>query len=45
MGSCLDGVSSMVNSLKDVSSRLLRGERPYWEKRYWKYVRQQKTPL
>ena len=29
-------VSSMVNSLKGVSSRLLRIERPDIEKRYWK---------
>jgi putative transposase len=32
-------VSSMVNSLKGVSSRLLRIERPDIEKRYWKDVR------
>jgi len=31
-------VSSMVNSLKGVSSRLLRSERPDIEKRYWKDV-------
>ncbi len=31
-------VSSMVNSLKGVSSRLLRIERPDIEKRYWKDV-------
>lgn len=31
-------VSSMVNSLKGVSSRLLRLERPDIEKRYWKDV-------
>ena len=31
-------VSSMVNSLKGVSSRLLRIERPDIEKRYWKNV-------
>jgi putative transposase len=31
-------VSSMVNSLKGVSSRLLRIERPDIEKRYWKGV-------
>ena len=31
-------VSSMVNSLKGVSSRLLRIERPDLEKRYWKNV-------
>jgi putative transposase len=31
-------VSSMVNSLKGVSSRLLRMERPDIEKRYWKDV-------
>jgi putative transposase len=29
-------VSSLVNSLKGVSSRLLRIERPAIEKRYWK---------
>ena len=29
-------VSSLVNSLKGVSSRLLRTERPDIEKRYWK---------
>ncbi|MDR0674310.1 MAG: IS200/IS605 family transposase [Zoogloeaceae bacterium] len=29
-------VSSLVNSLKGVSSRLLRKERPDIEKRYWK---------
>jgi putative transposase len=29
-------VSSLVNSLKGVSSRLLRRERPDIEKRYWK---------
>jgi len=29
-------VSSLVNSLKGVSSRLLRVERPDIEKRYWK---------
>ena len=31
-------VSSLVNSLKGVSSRLLRRERPDIEKRYWKNV-------
>ena len=31
-------VSSLVNSLKVVSSRLLRRERPDIEKRYWKNV-------
>lgn len=31
-------VSSLVNSLKGVSSRLLRLERPDMEKRYWKNV-------
>jgi len=31
-------VSSMVNRLKSVSSRLLRIERPDLEKRYWKNV-------
>jgi putative transposase len=31
-------VSSLVNSLKGVSSRLLRIERPDIEKRYWKNV-------
>jgi putative transposase len=31
-------VSSIVNSLKGVSSRLLRLERPDMEKRYWKDV-------
>src|SRR5258708_27608407 len=31
-------VTSMVNSLKGVSSRLLRIERPDIEKRYWKDV-------
>jgi len=31
-------VSSLVNSLKGVSSRLLRMERPDIEKRYWKDV-------
>ena len=31
-------VSSMVNSLKGVSSRLLRIERPDMEKRYWNNV-------
>ena len=31
-------VSSLVNSLKGVSSRLLRKERPDIEKRYWKGV-------
>jgi len=31
-------VSSLVNSLKGVSSRLLRKERPDIEKRYWKDV-------
>ena len=31
-------VSSMVNSLKGVSSRLLRIERPDIEKRYWNNV-------
>jgi putative transposase len=31
-------VSSLVNSLKGVSSRLLRLERPDLEKRYWKDV-------
>jgi putative transposase len=31
-------VSSIVNSLKGVSSRLLRIERPDIEKRYWKDV-------
>ena len=31
-------VSSMVNSLKGVSSRLLRIERPDLEKRYWNNV-------
>ena len=31
-------VSSLVNSLKGVSSRLLRRERPDIEKRYWKSV-------
>jgi putative transposase len=31
-------VSSMVNSLQGVSSRLLRIERPDIEKRYWKNV-------
>jgi putative transposase len=31
-------VSSLVNSLKGVSSRLLRSERPDLEKRYWNNV-------
>jgi putative transposase len=31
-------VSNLVNSLKGVSSRLLRAERPDIEKRYWKGV-------
>jgi REP-associated tyrosine transposase len=31
-------VSSLVNSLKGVSSRLLRSERPDMEKRYWNHV-------
>jgi putative transposase len=31
-------VSSLVNSLKGVSSRLLRSERPDMEKRYWRNV-------
>jgi len=31
-------VSSLVNSLKGVSSRLLRSERPDMEKRYWNNV-------
>ena len=31
-------VSSLINSLKGVSSRLLRRERPDIEKRYWKNV-------
>ena len=31
-------VSSLVNSLKGVSSRLLRSERPDVEKRYWNNV-------
>ena len=31
-------VSSLVNSLKGVSSRLLRSERPDMEKRYWHQV-------
>jgi putative transposase len=31
-------VSSLVNSLKGVSSRLLRIERPDMEKRYWHHV-------
>ena len=31
-------VSTLVNSLKGVSSRLLRKERPNIEKRYWKGV-------
>jgi len=31
-------VSSLVNSLKGVSSRLLRVERPNMEKRYWNHV-------
>jgi putative transposase len=31
-------VSTLVNSLKGVSSRLLRLERPDIEKRYWKNV-------
>jgi putative transposase len=31
-------VSSLVNSLKGVSSRLLRIERPDLEKRYWNHV-------
>ena len=31
-------VSSLVNSLKGVSSRLLRKERPDIEKRYWKGI-------
>ena len=31
-------VSSIVNSLKGISSRLLRSERPDIEKRYWKDV-------
>jgi len=31
-------VSSLVNSLKGVSSRLLRTERPNMEKRYWNNV-------
>ncbi len=31
-------VSSLVNSLKGVSSRLLRKERPDIQKRYWKGV-------
>jgi len=31
-------VSNLVNSLKGVSSRLLRKERPDIEKRYWKGV-------
>jgi REP-associated tyrosine transposase len=31
-------VSSLVNSLKGVSSRLLRSERPDMEKRYWNQV-------
>ena len=32
------GVSNLVNSLKGVSSRLLRKERPDIEKRYWRGV-------
>jgi putative transposase len=31
-------VSGLVNSLKGVSSRLLRSERPDLEKRYWNNV-------
>ena len=31
-------VSNLVNSLKDVSSRLLRKKRPDIQKRYWKSV-------
>jgi putative transposase len=31
-------VSSLVNSLEVVSSRLLRIERPDMEKRYWNHV-------
>jgi putative transposase len=31
-------VSSLVNSLKGVSSRLLRQDRPDWAQRYWKGV-------
>ncbi len=31
-------VSNLVNSLKDISSRLLRKERPDIQKRYWKGV-------
>lgn len=31
-------VSSLVNSLKGVSSRLLRLERPDFERKYWKDV-------
>ena len=31
-------VSNLLNSLKDVSSRLLRKERPDIQKRYWKGV-------
>jgi REP element-mobilizing transposase RayT len=38
-------VSSLVNSLKGVSSRLLRLERPDMEKRYWKNVLRTSHPV